>query len=42
MTIALNLLQIKSLRDNLWSGGQLLWSDDKQSDGFIRRDAAKK
>jgi transcriptional regulator with GAF, ATPase, and Fis domain len=40
MTIALNLLQIKSLRlsNNLWSGGvQLLWSDDKQSDGFYKR-----
>jgi hypothetical protein len=45
MTIALNLLHQKSegLSNNLWSGGvQLLWSDDKQSDGFIRRDAAKK
>jgi PAS domain S-box-containing protein len=33
----------EGLSNNLWSGGvQLLWSDDKQSDGFIRRDAAKK
>jgi hypothetical protein len=32
----------EGLSNNLWSGGvQLLWSDDKQSDGFIRRDAAK-
>jgi hypothetical protein len=32
----------EGLSNNLWSGVQLLWSDDKQSDGFIRRDAAKK
>jgi putative methionine-R-sulfoxide reductase with GAF domain len=43
MTIALNFADQKSgLSNNLWSGVQLLWSDDKQSDGFIRRDAAKK
>jgi putative methionine-R-sulfoxide reductase with GAF domain len=32
----------EGLSNNLWSGGvQLLWSDDKQSDGFIRRDGEK-
>jgi PAS domain-containing protein len=32
----------EGLSNNLFCGVQLLWSDDKQSDGFIRRDAAKK
>jgi hypothetical protein len=45
MTIALNLLQIKSLRDYRIIYGLAeynFYGDDKQSDGFIRRDAAKK
>jgi hypothetical protein len=43
MTIAPEYCRSKvwRLSNNLWSGGVQLWSDDKQSDGFIRRDAEK-